>query len=405
MAETVPWQILVVDDDSTSCTQVKEILEGEDIDNSGLYPVVATQTVFAAALDYLETHRCDLLILDVRLGSHFDTPDEEAGIGVFQEIQKRRFVPIVFYTGLPHLVRSLETPLVRVVEKSSDPQKLLDEVRSIFSTRLPTVNRALVRHLESVQREYMWQFVAMHWDKLGETMDRTALAYLLARRLASSLSGPGIEQLAQDLGETDATAVGAELAHPMQFYIMPRLSDTPPQAGDLYRGAMSGQEDGYWVLLTPSCDLVPRKVIAGNEVIERVKAERVLLARCLHLHEQSEYTDWRDSLSLPKPSKGKKQALEGLMHNNRKGEYQADRYFFLPGALALPDLVVDFQQLYTIPCADLASLVPLASLDSPYAEALLARFTRYFGRLGTRDLDVEQVFARLRVQAEAQNDE
>jgi len=38
----------------------------------------------------------------------------------------------------------------------------------------------------------------------------------------------------------------------------------------------------------------------------------------------------------------------------------------------------------------------LASLDSPFAEALLARFTRYFGRLGTPDLDAAILLQRLR---------
>ena len=37
----------------------------------------------------------------------------------------------------------------------------------------------------------------------------------------------------------------------------------------------------------------------------------------------------------------------------------------------------------------------LASLDSPFAEGLLARFSRYFGRLGTPDLDVTVLLQRL----------
>ena len=36
----------------------------------------------------------------------------------------------------------------------------------------------------------------------------------------------------------------------------------------------------------------------------------------------------------------------------------------------------------------MGGLERLASLDSPFAEALLARFTRHFGRLGTPDIDV-----------------
>ena len=49
----------------------------------------------------------------------------------------------------------------------------------------------------------------------------------------------------------------------------------------------------------------------------------------------------------------------------------------------------------------MGGLERLASLDSPFAEALLARFTRYFGRLGTPDLDVAVLLQSLR----AVNDE
>ena len=59
-------------------------------------------------------------------------------------------------------------------------------------------------------------------------------------------------------------------------------------------------------------------------------------------------------------------------------------------------LVVDFQQLVTLPIAQMTSLRRLASLDSPFAEALLARFGHYFGRLGTPDLDLEVIISRLR---------
>jgi len=63
--------------------------------------------------------------------------------------------------------------------------------------------------------------------------------------------------------------------------------------------------------------------------------------------------------------------------------------------------VVDFQQLVTLQREHMGGLERLASLDSPFAEALLARFTQYFGRLGTPDLDVAVLLQRLR----AVNDE
>lgn len=381
MSEVTGWQLLFVDDDAETCRQVKEYLEGEVIADDGERPRIETLTEFDHALQLLEARRFDLLILDVHLGPYDQMREEEAGVKTLEAIQQRRFVPIVFYTGLPHLVQALQTPLIRVVEKTQGLSRLLETVRSIFATRLPVVNRALIRHLETVQRDYMWSFVAQNWQQFGDTPDRTALAYLLARRLAVSLSGPGIRQLALDLGDPMGAAAVEGRAHPMQYYVMPPVEQSP-LAGDLYHGTI-GNQTGHWALLTPSCDLV-----AGRE-----KARWVLLARCDPLTQQIEYQRWQTS--LPQPSKTTDDNLHALLRNNRR-DGQPERFYFLPGVLTLPDLIVDFQQLVTLPREQLNSMERLASLDSPFAESLLARFARYFGRLGTPDLDLERVVDRLK---------
>lgn len=379
MTNGTTWQLLCVDDDAETCRQVKEYLEGESVAGDDERPQVETLTDFNAALQLLESRRFDLLILDVHLGPYEQMQQEEAGIKALEAIQLKRFVPVVFYTGLPHLVRPLGTALIQVVEKTAGPKQLLKVVKSIIATHIPTVNRALIRHLETVQRDYMWEFVAKHWEQFGDTSDRTALAYLLARRLAISLSGPGIQQLAQDLGDPTGTAVTEGTVYPMQYYLMPPV-ETAPLSGDVYHGQIESQAD-YWVLLTPSCDLV----------IGREKAEWVLLARCVSLTEQAEYQGWKDA-----PSANKQQELKSLLGNNRKYG-QPERFYFLPGALVLPDLVIDLQQLMVVPRQQLSTLTRLASLDSPFAEALLTRFTRYFGRLGTPDLDLDTIISRLKL--------
>lgn len=292
-------------------------------------------------------------------------------------IQQRRFIPVIFYTALPNLVQHLETSIIQVIEKTEDFAHLLAAVKKIFDTPLPTVNRALIKHLETVQRDYMWEFVAKHGAEFIDTSDRIALAYLLARRLAMSLSGSGIQQLSQDLGDSTEFSLDEERVHPMQYYVIPPV-ETSPLTGDLYRVRI-GQQDKYWVLLTPSCDIV-------NE-----KAKWVLMAPCALLTEEHEYQDWHNS-----PSQTKKRRLESLLSNNRRnGGHQAERFYFLPGALDLPDMVVDFQQVVTLPRVQMESLDRVASLDSPFAEALLARFTRYFGRLGTPNLDIDFVINKL----------
>ena len=101
------------------------------------------------------------------------------------------------------------------------------------------------------------------------------------------LSGSGIQQLAQELGDSTGTAVTEGHVHPMQYYVIPPV-EPAPLAGDVYQGQV-GEHNGHWALLTPSCDMV-----TGRE-----KADMVLLARCLLLTEQVEYQQWRDGLPAP----------------------------------------------------------------------------------------------------------
>ena len=329
------WQALFVDDDPDLCRQVEEYLDGEVVGGSDDVLRVQAISDFNSALSELESRRIDLLILDVRVGPYDqDPPDdgntedaenlaEEEGIRIIAAVRERRFVPVVFYTGLDYKVRAMESPVVRIVEKTEGLPKLLLTIREIFDTALPQTNRALVHHLESVQRDYMWGFVAENWNSFAGGADRRELAYLLAKRLAISLSGPGIQQLAQDMGDTTGAFTSDERVHPMLYYLLPPVAPAP-LAGDLYHGIISGVA-GYWILITPSCDMV-----SGRE-----KADFMLFARCLHLTEQPEFAGWKTG--LPEPSNNAKQRLESLLGNNRRGG-QPERFYFLPGALTLPDL-------------------------------------------------------------------
>ncbi|NPV28482.1 MAG: response regulator [Firmicutes bacterium] len=313
--------------------------------------------------------------MDVRLDYGEGHTEERIGIETLQSIKERCFIPVIFYTAVPHLVRDLENQVIRVVEKTQGLECLLEVIRETLNTRLPSINRALVRHLKKVQREYMWDFVSVHWEELADRSDPTTLAYLLARRLALSLSESGVCELIQDLGGSPEKT--GEKVHPVKYYIMPPVVNKP-LAGDLYRGSVDGQ-DGYWVLLTPTCD------------IWQDKAERILLAFCRPLEDSKEYRKWLDR--LPDPSKDVDNEFRKLLADG-----QSERYMFLPGAIKLPHLIVDFQQLVSVPYEQLTQMERVASLDSPFAGKLLTRFVRYYGRQGAPDLDVDVITELLRNQ-------
>jgi CheY-like chemotaxis protein len=374
MGPDTPWRLLVVDDQEDLARQVAEFLEGESIDCVEGQPKVDVESDFGTALDRLEAARYDLLILDIRLGLG-EGADDGAGLRVYEAVAARRFLPIVFYTALPAAAAGVASPVVLVVEKTKGLDELLGAVRALMNTRLPEVNRALLRHAEEVQRAYMWGFVARNWPEFNSTTDRRGLAYLLARRLAASLTTTGMAQLAAALGDTTPAEPAPDSVSPMFYYLLPPV-DASPLTGDIYAGTISGDE-AYWILLTPSCDLVTG----------RVKADHVLLAKCLRLEDQEEFR-------LRQNSATSKQNLVDLMRNVRRTG-QADRFHFLPGAVTLPDLVVDFQKIVSLEFAELAALLRLASLDSPFAEALVSRFTRFYGRLGVPNLDTDDILRRI----------
>lgn len=374
-----PARILHVDDDQEVLDEVREYLGDEEIPAWGR-PEVVGITSFEDALGFLEKERFDLVVLDVRLGSAQEDVDieDEAGLVALKQIRQRRFVPIVFWTGLPGAIRHLAGELVLVHEKTEGLPALSGAVDSLFETRLPAVNRALLRLVEDEQRRYMWEFVAEHWNELKAVDDHTSVAYLLARRLGRSLSGPGIRQLAEELGEDADSGLPPDgKIHAMEMYLRPPVAGTELEAGDLLR-----DEDSWWLVLTPSCDL------------EHGKADYVQLAACLLLDDQTDVVVWRSAEGNKGERKAAEKRVVEILRQQTGG--QLDRWLFLPQALDIPDLIVDMQRLRSVPRADADDLERIASLDNPFAESAINRYNRYYGRVGTPDIDADGAFQRIK---------
>ncbi len=333
---------------------------------------------FQDAISRLEVQRYDILILDLKDSSQEESEEDEnpAGVKVFDALKRTRFTPVVFYTALAHKVRSEQTSFVRVVEKTQGISRVREEVKAVIATKLPT----LFRRVEEIQRDYLWDFVGTHWQEFDSPHDQADLAYLLARRLALTLQSEA-RKLTRKLAGKSIPIADPKNIHPMEMYVRPPVNENR-QAGDILKGIIEG-ESGYWLILTPSCDF---------EQAGRLK--NVLLAGCLPLAEEAEFQSWKQN---PNASS----SLKALIGDNRERS-QSERFKFLPATYFLPDLVLDFQHLKALPESEIAKLEVIASLDSPYAESVLARFARYFGRLGTPDIDKQIVLNRLHA-AQAQN--
>lgn len=362
------WTILVVDDDDEVCDNVAEALRRAPIGVPAKQVKVVRAGNPAEAAVHLGSTRIDLAIVDVFLEGDVGK-SVESGRLLLDALKRERFVPVVFHTALPGLVSDLTSVAVRVVDKASGTRRLVSVLNEVFETRLP----ALVHHLEDVQRKFVWEELPGLWPAT-EAGNAIEPAYLLARRLSRTLSGPPVKNF---LG------MDGQDAHPIEFYVVPPVPDEW-LTGDLFRD----KRGGYSILLTPSCDLV------GSPTRAR-KADTVLLVHGDPLATADEFHAWRKtcSASQSRGSRATKRELSCLVRNVRKK--QPGRYHFLPGFLAVPDLVLDFQKTRTCAFKELAHHERIASLDNPFAEHLQNRFMHYFGRVGAPDINVNVVEDRL----------
>jgi CheY-like chemotaxis protein len=372
------WAVLMVDDEKDTCEIVARYLDGQTVTDDGGKLKVTTEQDFDKALDELASHHYDLIILDVLwLGlTSKGREEEEAGVEILAQIKRKRFLPVIFYTAFPNKVRHLETPLIKVVEKTQGVPVVLECMKELLKTKIPFINRELIKHVEEVQRDYMWDFVTNNWGVFGSAEDKSCIAYLLARRLSKTLDSPEMKKFAERLSGCTEVLWDEENVHPIRYYIIPRMGERA-LAGDIFL-KKNGNKTCYMVLITPSCD------------ISNQKADMMLFASCLPLVETQEYKDWKNN---PEDSKGRYKGDLWQLLQNKKSE----RHFFLPGIFDLPDMVVDFQKLVTLETNVFnkmrgeGSIKCVASLDSPYAESLIARFTRHYGRLGVPDLNIELI--------------
>jgi len=368
------WRVLLVDDDEEICEQIKEFVDDvfqlEDGDMLDLTIV----NDFLSATKTLEKIRFDIIILDV-LGNTEGGSPENFGSGIYNEIKKICFLPIIFYTGVPNYVSELEGPGVMVINKTKGVVEIGERIKDVINSGLPSVNRLLYEHVQYIHRDYMWGFLMGEWNKYYALPNKDELAYFLARRLAHSFSSFGITELA--VGISNNSEYSAEFdvynsdyqVSPLHYYLTPPVEKITI-SGDIYKGDVMG-ENGYWVVLTPSCDFRNKEL------------SYILLATCILLENHEDYCD-------STASNTKKQNFLRLL-GNRKG----DRNFFLPAFLEHPDMVVDLQNLKCVKTEDFNRLDRIASLDSTFASELISRFIRQYARRGTPDLNVENIQKRV----------
>ncbi|MFT6928397.1 MAG: CheY-like chemotaxis protein [Psychromonas sp.] len=371
------WNILTVDDEPERQDELMRVLSSRMDDNEFLFTRVNS---FDEAIPKIKTSRFDIVFLDV----HEDRGDPDPAIAPAEEDQKGEilleqikstlFVPVIFYTGYPKKVEHLVSPFVKVVAKGTANDVLRTAVKDILATGLPE----LAKHIEEKSRTYMWESLGSVLNDSQAKVEPTDLSLLMARNLAKNLS----QKVVKDIIGVDSNKI-----NPLEMYLFPP-DPTRCNPADIFL-----KSDGsYWMILTTACDF------------EQCKVENVLMARVIPISEHSLYSEWLKQKNIfeelvpdKKRERASKKPLNEAMDKVRrlvKGQ-TSERYKFLPGTFFLPDCIVDFQALANEPMSEAKGYKLICSLDNPYREELLHLFSKYYGRIGTPDYDIEALWKNI----------
>ena len=340
----------------------------------------------------------DIVVLDVNQdGADIGHTEAEAGVTVYRRITEARFVPVVFWTGYTHKVDELENePFVAVVDKT-DSRDVPLKIDQILTSRILEDLRGLEDSLRIEIAKHMWDEVVPNWleYRCGQDGDSgiSFVASLLLSRLSRFIDSKRMDVLYSK--------------HPGHRYIFPSVSEHLGPGDILFECG----KQRWWVVLNPACDLVPRASKSASHSKPQPKVDLVLCASAKRLDEFVEYSKWRASRS-----KSTKNVLVNLLARTE------GRYRYCPSFRLIPHLVVDLADTCVVKWdsvfdyKDIArsdrdgfvqdpvvaeeigqskEFVRIASLASPFAEALVVQHSQYFGRVGVPDFDCESVIESL----------
>jgi len=367
-------RILIVDDDQNVLEDLKTDLP-DHLSDLGEIEVVPVNS-FDTAQQLLESFDkyFDVVVLDVRQ-EDAGVEGETRGAKLYERVRSVRWLPVVFYTGVPQECEGLAAPpLVDVVVKDK-PEELYVAVRAAIDSGAASLARRLLKKVDSNLRSFLGQVVAPNWAEYS-ALGSDELEGVLLTRLAAWLREWGDETngMLQPIGHTTTVAA---------YYLQPPVSQTGLRAGSI----LVDDAKEIWVVLTPTCDLFTNEAILKiGEEVRSPKADRVFLAKGMPARDHPKILKY-----LAGPSNTTTPSAIKIVTNHADNA----RWFYLPGFLNVPELIVDMEWVTSAPIADVSKWERLADLDQPFAEALLARHASWRGRIGTPDLDATESLRRL----------
>ncbi len=366
-------KILIIEDTADVADRLKTAIE-EKMKAIGHVAEVDLCDDFDEAPKKLRRFRPHAVTLDLKR----DPLDDHAAKPAWEVVRGEHFCPVLFYSAvpLPPDIQEGEFPFAKYLRKAADNNG--DEVAAA------ELLGAFVPHIEGLQK--LWNDVESRyalsvarvskliWDSETEENRGQALIRVTRRRLASMLEHP--------LGEE--TNIKA-----WEQFVYPPTDENHLCTGDVvFRcGGIKTNAADFRVILSPPCDLV----VGAN----RHPVSEVLLGRCVPVRHPDVLR--KTSKKALKENGQPNTELPAQLGRSLCGD-KCDGMIVIPKlAGVFPAMVLDLKSLETVERVKIALAqeaiddgviyARLASMDSPFREALSWRFTHSIGRPGYPVMD------------------
>lgn len=349
--------VLMIDDQSAVIDTIRDHLAVEAPD------ITLIGHNFDEAAAKLPEIRPDAIILDWFLGN--PTTGEAEGRNRLETIWQSWFCPVVIYSaGEVDLVSQDHRghPFVIVQGKGGGSEKKLVEHLTAFRPHVEALQQ-VADEVERAKRSVLRDLARLVFAALPVEDSRRDVFRRAARRRIAAIAD-------------DAQALGDESNLPWEQYIFPVLS-SHPITGDILHAADADPKvpSNYRVILTPTCDLVPRK---GG----KCKVTHVLAGKC---NDPTKFV--REGLSMPVGTNRKK--IEETLNRAMNEAHQSGWVIYPECTGVVPLMALNLRDLELIPESDIGMPADtgkkyhrIASVDSPFREYIAWGFLQIGCRPG-----------------------
>jgi hypothetical protein len=316
--------------------------------------------------DALASSYYDAAIIDLKLAAN---SIELEGMEIVHSILANLPIPVFIVSGSIGQVEMEETLLFKMRSRDADFKSILNELINIYNTGITKILGKRGK-IDDYLNKIFWEHLSSSLDVWIEDISRSSddkqkslLRYILLH-------------IQEYLGLSEDSDF--EDYHPAEIYIVPPIKPNV-FTGDIVTNNQSGLP---FVVLTPACDLA------------QAKAKDILLVSI----ENKEIGILNDKVSIIKKGKAESEiineaqsSLKALISNS-----YSNKYHFLPKYKNIEAGLINFQKANSYRLAEFnKNFTRIATINSSFTKDIVARFSYYYSRQGSPDLDVDELFNEL----------